>query len=324
MVSRPISAFAATLFLLCTTASAERINKPPRDDDVMARVNGTIIYRKDVKDVVQGILMMQDKQPDAASVSKLADEALDSLIGLELLYQESEARGIHVSDADVDAEIQRSKSQFPDARTFQAALKERGMTEKQLRSDTRKTMAVNRFLESTVWKNVTVSPEQVKSFYESNKDDFQHPAQVRVSHILIRVPEGASTADRAAAKKRATALLDQLKSGADFAALAHKQSDDAGSAPQGGDIGFIGKGEMEEVFEKQVFALAPGQLSDVVSTPYGFDIIKVTDRRAAGSTPLPEVQERIRSVLEKYERQKRQADFVAQLRQKAKVELEDH
>src|SRR5512135_3071105 len=207
MVSR-FGAVLAALILLATGVSAENINKPLRDDDVMARVNGTTIYRKDVKEVVQGILLMQDTQPDPAAITKLADDALDSLIALELLYQESQARGLVVSDADVDAEIKRSKSQFPDAQTFQAALKERGMTEKDLRNDTRKTMAVNRLLEGTVWKDVTVSAEQVKTFYESNNEEFKHAAQIRVSHILIRVPEGASSAERAAAKKRTMALLD--------------------------------------------------------------------------------------------------------------------
>lgn len=321
MPARAVAALAVLLLYVVTAAAEERINKAPRDDDVMARVNGTTIYRKDVKDIVQSILVMQDTQPDAATVTKLADDALDSLIALELLYQESQAHGIKVSNADVDAEINRSKSRFPDAQTFQAVLKSRGMTEKNLRSDTQKTMAVDRLLESTIWKDVKVTPEQVKSFYDSNKEEFQHPAQIRVSHILIRVPEGASTADRAAAKKRATALLDQIKAGGDFAALAHKQSEDAGSAAQGGDLGYLAKGEMDDAFEKQAFALTPGQLSDVISTPYGFDIIKVTDHRGAGYAPLSEVEERIRSVLEKFERQKRQADLVAQLRQKAKVEV---
>lgn len=324
MPARAVAALAALLLCVAATAAEERINKPPRDDDVMARVNGTTIYRKDVKDIVQSILVMQDTQPDAATVTKLADDALDSLIALELLYQESQARGIKVSTADVDAEINRSKARFPDAQTFQAVLKARGMTEKNLRSDTQKTMAVDRLLESSVWKDVKVTPEQVKGFYDSNKEEFQHPAQIRVSHILIRVPEGASATDRAAAKKRATALLDQLRAGSDFAALAQRQSEDASSAPKGGDLGYLAKGEMDDAFEKPAFALAAGQLSDVISTPYGFDIIKVTDKRGAGYTPLSEVEERIRTVLEKFERQKRQADLVAQLRQKAKVEVVDH
>ena len=321
---RALAALAVALLFLPAPASAERINRPMRDDDVVARVNGTTIYRKEVKDVVQAILVMQDKEPDAAGVGKLAEEALDSLIALELLYQESQADGIKVSDADVDAEIKRSKSQFPDAQSFQAAMKARSMTENDLRRDTRKTMAVNRLLEGGIWKDVTVTPEQIKNFYDSNQNTFQHPAQIRVSHILVRVPEGASAADRAAAKQRAGALRDQLKGGADFAALARKESQDASSAAQGGDLGYLAKGEMDSAFEKSAFALKPGQISDVVSTPYGFHIIKVTDSRAAGYTPLAEVQERIRAVLEKLERQKRQADLVAELRKKAKVEVLEH
>jgi peptidyl-prolyl cis-trans isomerase C len=323
MVLRLPAALAVTL-LLSAAAPAEQINKPLSDSDVVARVNGTTIQRKAVKEVVQGILVMQDTEPDPATVTKLADEALDSLIALELLYQESQARGVTVSDADVDAEINRTRSRFPDAKTFQEMMKARGMTDADLRRDTRKTMAVNRFLEGGVWKDVTVTPAQIKSFYDSNKDEFQHPAQIRVSHILIRVPEGANAADRAAAKQRAAALLDQLKAGADFAELARKASQDRTSAPHGGDLGYLAKGEMDSTFEKAAFALAPGQLSDVVSTPYGFDIIKVTDRRSAGIAPLPEVEDRIREVLAKFERQKRQATLVAELRKKAKVEVLDH
>jgi peptidyl-prolyl cis-trans isomerase C len=324
MVFRALAALTVALLFLPAPAGAERINQPMRDEDVVARVNGTTIYRKQVKDVVQAILVMQDQEPDASGVARLAEEALDSLIALELLYQESQTRGIKVSDADVDAEINRSKRQFPDVQSFQTAMKARGMTENDLRRDTRKTMAVNRLLEGGIWKDVTVTPEQIKSFYDSNQASFQHPAQIRVSQILVRVPEGASAADRAAAKQRVRALLDQLKAGADFAALARKESQDASSAAHGGDLGYLAKGEMDSTFEKHAFALKPGQLSDVVSTPYGFDIIKVTGDRPAGATPLPEVEDRIRAVLQKVERQKRQADLVAELRKKANVEVLDH
>jgi parvulin-like peptidyl-prolyl isomerase len=172
-----------------------------------------------------------------------------------------------------------------------------------------------------VWKDLRITPEQIKDFYEQNREEFKHPPEWRVSHILIRVPKGASPGEREAAQQRASALADQLKAGADFAELARRQSQDPGSAGLGGDLGFVAKGEMDEAVEKQAFALAPGQVSGVVATPYGFDIIKVTDRRDAGYAPLSEVQDRIREVLLKSERQQRQADFVAELRKKAKIEM---
>jgi len=184
-----------------------------RDDDVVARVNATPIYRKSVREVVQGALLEQEKQPDPDTIGTLAGAALDSLIDFELLYQESQARSVTVSDAAVDQEIARTKSKFPDSRSFDKVLKAKGMTEDALRRDTRKTMAVNRLLEGSVFKDAQVPDAQIKDFYERNKEEFKHPAQTRASHILIRVPENAPASERDSAKKTAAALLAQLQAG---------------------------------------------------------------------------------------------------------------
>jgi peptidyl-prolyl cis-trans isomerase C len=313
----------AAALAIAASALAQPAGKPPRDDDVVARVNGTPIYRKSVREVVQGALALTDSQPDPDTILKLAGNALDSLIALELLYEESQARGTVVSAAAVDEEIARTKSRFPDAASFDSLLKARGMTEADLRRDTHKTLAVNRLLETALRKDVTVTPQQVKDFYEANHEEFKHPAQVRVSQILIRVAEGAGAAERASAKQRAEGLLKRLKAGADFAQLARDNSQDPSSAAQGGDVGYIAKGEMDAAFEKEAFSLPTGQLSGLVSTPYGVHILKVTAKREPGYALLPEVQDRIKAVLEKRERQHREAEFVAQLRGKAKVELVD-
>ncbi|MFI5396191.1 MAG: peptidylprolyl isomerase [Candidatus Binatia bacterium] len=321
MIRRFVLVSGAALLFLSASLHAQQGTKVLRDDDLVARVNGTPIYRKAVREVVQGVLSVEDSQPGPAAVGKLAEEAMNSLVALELLYQESQARGVKVSDTAVDAEIARSKSQFPDAHAFDQALKAKGITEADLRRDTQKTMAVNQLLERAVWKDVHVNAEQTKDFYEKNREEFKHPAEIRASRILIRVPEGVTESERSTAKQRASAVLAKVQAGADFAQLARENSQDPASAPQGGDLGYFAKGEMDPAFEKQALALSPGQLSGVVTTPYGFEIIKVTDRRGAGYQPFEEVQERIREVLVKSDRQERQADFVARLRQKAKIEL---
>lgn len=321
--SEAASVVCGLLSVIClfTVAPAEDIVHPLSDTDVVARVNGTPIYRKSVREVVQGALLEQENQPDAGTVGKLANDALDSLIDFELLYQESQALAVTVTDAVVDQDVARTKGKFPDVRSFQAALKAKGMTEDSLRRDTRKTLAVNRLLEGSVFKDAQVSDEQVKDFYERNKEEFNHPAQTRASHILIRVPEKAAASTRDSAKKTATALHAQLEGGADFAQLAREHSQDPASAARGGDLGYFAKGDMVEAFEKAAFALGPGQLSAVVATPYGYDIIKVTGRRDAGVESLADVQDRIRAVLLKTERQKRQTAFVAELRKKAKIDI---
>src|SRR5207302_1094235 len=143
--------------------------------------------------------------------------------------------GITISDRVVDEEIARNKSRFPDPQAFGSVMKAKGMTEADLRRDTRKTMAVNRLLEGGVLKDIHISAEQVRDFYDHNKEEFKHPAQVRASHILLRIGENASAAERAAVTQRAAALVTQLQAGADFAAFARQHSQDSVTAPHGGD-----------------------------------------------------------------------------------------
>ena len=112
---------------------------------------------------------------------------------------------------------------------------------------------------------------------------------MRASHILLKT-EGK---DEAAVRARAEALLKQAKSGADFAALAKKNSEDEGSAAQGGDLDYFGRGRMAKEFEDAAFSLAPGQISDVVKSPFGFHIIKVTDRKPETKRALEEARPQI-------------------------------
>ena len=116
-------------------------------------------------------------------------------------------------------------------------------------------------------------------------------------------------------------LLAQIHAGADFATVAKTSSEDPVTAARGGDGGYFSRGEMDPAFEAAALALGPGQISGVVETRYGFEIIKVTDRRDAGYTPLEEAEPVIREVLLKSARQDRQSALVAELRKKAKVEL---
>ena len=122
---------------------------------------------------------------------------------------------------------------------------------------------------------VTVSDAEVKAWYEGRKDRFQQPEERRASHILI-TPEG----DDAKAKARAEALLAELqKTPGKFAELARKHSQDPGTAQQGGDLGFFGRGMMVKSFEDTVFALKDGELSGVVKSDFGYHLLRGWARR---------------------------------------------
>ncbi len=134
---------------------------------------------------------------------------------------------------------------------------------------------------------------EIDTYYETNKFKYTGlEKQVRARHILVKVDTDAGDDGKAAARAKAEDLLGQVKTGADFAALAKEHSDDPGSAVKGGDLGFNPKGRMVPAFDDAMFALESGQLSDIVETDYGFHIIKVEEIRE-GDVPVEEAKKEI-------------------------------
>jgi peptidyl-prolyl cis-trans isomerase D len=154
---------------------------------------------------------------------------------------------------------------------------------------------------------VVVPAADIERSYNDNLSQYQTPEQIRASHILLKT-EGK---DDAAVKVRAEALLKQARSGADFAELAKKNSEDEGTAPNGGDLDFFGKGRMVPEFDVAAFALKPGQISDLVKTQYGYHIIKVVDKKEGTTKSLADVRQQINDQLA-FERAQAQAGDLAQ------------
>lgn len=141
--------------------------------------------------------------------------------------------------------------------------------------------------------DVSVSDEDVAAWYEENKDQYRTEERRRVSHILI-----ASEEDSEEAQQKAESLLAELKNGADFATLAEENSDDFGSAEEGGDLDYILPGQMDAAFDEAAFALeSAGDITDVVRTEYGYHIIKLTDLQPETVKSLAEVQDSIKENL---------------------------
>ena len=140
-------------------------------------------------------------------------------------------------------------------------------------------------------KGVTVSDEELRKFYADNAARFTAPEERRASHVLIKVDKDMSAADKAKAKARAEELLAQArKAPAGFAELARKNSQDPGSAAQGGDLDFFGRGAMVKPFETAAFSLKPGEVSEVFETDFGYHFLTVTGVRGGQKKPFEEVR----------------------------------
>jgi len=289
------------------------------DDPVVAEVNGIPIHRSSVREVVKGVLASSPELPSSSEIDALTREALDSLVDLELLYQEAVRRGILVSDEEVEQSIEVTRERFADEEEFEEALQRSGLTEAALQSETRKTLLVNRLLETVVWRGIEIPDSAVQRFFEENRAALAGPSRPRVRHILVRLSPGAPPADRENALVKVKSLRRQLVAGADFAQLARDNSEDEATAARGGDLGYLQENPADPL-ARAAQSLQPGEISPVIETADGYHILEVTQRSdPAPQQPDPAMRASITQVLEEEARQRRQAEFVAALRKGAKI-----
>jgi peptidyl-prolyl cis-trans isomerase D len=152
--------------------------------------------------------------------------------------------------------------------------------------------------QAKVAESMAVSDAQLRAAYAGSMDSFRTPERVKVRHILL-MTQGKSDSEKKAALAKAQDLLKQVKAGADFAELAKKNSQDPGSAQNGGDLGFIVRGQTVAPFEKFAFSAKPKEISDLVTTEYGYHIIQVMEKEPARVKPFEEVKDSIADQLKK-------------------------
>lgn len=245
---------------------------------------------------------------------------LDELVTFTLLKQEAKARGIVVTDAEVDQRLQELQQATGGEEGFKKALKDQDMTLERLRADTRTQLAVGKLIEGHVASAPATTDAEAQEFYAKNPDQFTQPEMVRASHILIRVDQQADDATKKKARAKIDGVLKRARAGEDFAALAKQNSED-GSAQMGGDLNYFPKEKMVPEFAEAAFKLKTGEISGVVTTQFGHHIIKLTDRKAASTVPLDQVNERIKQVLTEQKKQQLADSYIAQLKQKSRVEV---
>jgi peptidyl-prolyl cis-trans isomerase C len=154
-------------------------------------------------------------------------------------------------------------------------------------------LAAGKYLDGIRAAVPPVGDEELAAYYRDNEHRLTFPEEVRVRHILLTWKPAGTGDDRAAIRRKMAPILEQARGGGDFAELARRHSEDS-IAPNGGDTGFFRRGEMAPAFEKAAFALAPGEVSDMVETPFGVHILRLEERRPARLLPLDEVREQLR------------------------------
>jgi len=289
----------------------------------IAVVNGSLISQEDFDREMIGVkkrLAKLGKSLDDSQLLSIKKKILENMIDRELLYQESQKKGIKVDEAEINEQWENLKKRFPSEAEFKTALRKVNLSEAIVRSQIKRGLVIKTLIDKQIIEKITVLNKEIKAYYEKNPGSFKQPEQVRASHILIKLNPEADESQKVAARKKIEEVQMKLKKGEDFAALA-KEFSEGPSSVKGGDLGYFNKGQMVKSFEKVAFALKPGEVSGVTETKFGYHLIKVVDKKPESIMKYEEIKDRLQQHLKQKKTQEKLDILIKQLKGKAKVEV---
>ncbi len=327
-VTQPAAPAAVT-----NAATPEAAMKALFGDPVVVKGKGFEIKQSDLDEVLSGA-----KANAAAQGQQLPPEfsvaILNQLVTIQALLQKATPADRAVGQVDADLQYTNLLKRFGSAEAFARQLKAVGMTMEDLRAKAVQEAVAKAALKREL--NITVAPDAAKNFYTKHAADFEQPQMAHVRHILLMTvdPEtrmSLPTNTIAAKRKQADELLKQIRGGGDFAALAKQYSDDPGSKENGGELPEFTRGQMVPEFEAAAFSLTNNQVSDIITTQFGYHILKGISQTPAKkftfTDTLPQVGKTVaevcRAEVESEQIKLLAPDYVKKLRTELAVEITD-
>lgn len=316
-----------------TNASPEAAMKALFGDPVIVKGKGFEIKQSELDQVLTGA-----KANAAAQGQTLPPEftvaILNQIITIDSLLQKANDADRAVGKAEADAQFAALVKRFGSADALARQLIAVGMTESELRTKAAQEATAKATLKREL--KISASEDEIKAFFAKHTSDFEQPELAHVRHILIMTMDPVTrsplpTNSIAEKRKLAEDLLKQIRGGADFAELAKKYSDDPGSKTEGGELPEFPRGQMVPEFETAAFALTNNQVSGLVSTMYGFHIIKMLDKTPSKkfglNDTLPQINKTVSDICKaEVEAQKIKegaADYIKVLRKELDVQITD-
>ncbi len=312
-----IAILVFVLFFLPAMATDEK----PVGEKV-AVVNGVVITRTQYDKELSVHLERVSRQGGQISddqMAELKEDILEGLIEREVLYQESQKAGIKITEQRVNDQMAGIKKRFPNEEEFKKALVGMNLTEEEVSEQIQRGLAIRELIDQKVANKVVITDEETKTYYAGNPQLFKQPAQVKASHILIKVEPAADDAKKAEARKKIEGIQQKLKAGGDFAELA-KEYSEGPSGPRGGDLGYFSRGQMVKPFEDAAFSMKTDEVSGLVETRFGYHLIKVYDIKPEQTLAYADVKDQIAQRLKQERIEKDATRYVEDLKKGASVE----
>ena len=282
-MKRLIPLLFASLLLLPFPATAQTTREVPADaqeiDRIVAIVEDEVITRRQLQQEIQRLrdeFKLQGRRlpPDA----DIAPQVLELLINQSILLQQAKMRGVTISDSQLNRALEKlAANNGMNLGQFRRALIENGIDYPAFREKIRREMMVNTIKSSYARQNVEISDQEVDDYLRRNAGQDEN-REYRLAHILVALPDGASSQQVSEARQLAGELVARARSGEDFGELARQHSA-SGTALEGGDLGWRKHAEVPSLFSERVPTMIPGQVSDPIRAAGGFHIVKLVDLR---------------------------------------------
>lgn len=329
--SFPLHSLAAALLLACTGGWQLQAQNELFADPAVARGKGFEIKRSQVEDAYLKFKANLAANGQTLPESQRADieqRIVERLVVVAVVSAKATPADKATAQAQADKFLGDTKTQAGSESSFRRQLLALGLTEEQFKADILERAVVEQVIERELKPKILITDAQVKKFYDENPARFEEPELVKMQHIHISTIDLATKREFPAAEKTkrrqlADQTLARIKGGEDFAKLVKEVSDDDRSKERNGEYA-ITRGTMEPAFagiEAAAFSLRPGQVSDVLTSAFGFHIIKSLEKVPARQTPLADIAEKIRDGLRQQEVQKLLPGYLEETKKAANVEI---
>jgi parvulin-like peptidyl-prolyl isomerase len=276
---------------------------------VVLKVNGEPIYAVEISMVMQTIQNQLQDRGENVDQREIAKVATSRAIEQKLLVQEARRFGIEPDELRVARAAQVAEEQAGGRVMLEAKLKNTGSSYEQFLGVIREIEIMKAFIETQVQPNVVVSEQEIAAYYEDNPTLFDADERAHAYHMIFIVGEDARPADLDAARKRAEAARSRCVTGEEDFTVVARELSEGPSAPTGGDLGWVDRGQLVSPLSEAIFELQPGEISPVVQTRFGFHVATISDRRPAERISLDEAGPQIEGFL----RQQKATEAVGQL-----------
>lgn len=294
--------FFNLLIILCSLSSGAVIGYAEPVDRIVAIVNDDAITLSELNEALQPYVQQVRKadyppEVERETLFKLRQDVLNKLVDHKLTDQETERLHVSVSDKEVDQRIEQIKSEhFLTEEDLRKTLEAEGYTLEEYRERIKEQLLRIKLVNIEVKSKIAVSEKEIQNYYEEHKEDYQGVQKYHLRTILIKVAPSAGADQKKAALEKIEAIVGELKSGAAFDELARQYSQN-GTAAAGGDLGLFTLDELSDELQETVPQMTEGQISPVLETPKGYQVLMLQEIKQIPGKTLKEARREIQERL---------------------------